>query len=233
MQISTILLPDNSLDWRFLLPIAPEIKLLVVGHECEGIYKYFLRLGIASVYYCTDAVPPPATDSSAEQDKQNIITFADLELRSDLLSFFDVVVFPQGLVRMEGRANGKVGRLSERHSINKYMRSGGVLLIGFANIFFSKKNKPQPGLYHSSPGKMKRFLKKNGYALTGIYGAIPDLFIPEYIFPLTNQSVGFILRSRYTYKIPGLFLHWLTNSFLTNIIANFFPAYFVVAKNGF
>jgi len=232
MQISTAFFPDNSLDWRFFLPITPEIKILIVGHECENIYQHFLRLGIASVYYCTDNMQLPVVDSGTGKDQQSRMTFAELELRSDLLSFFDVVVFPHGLVQMEF-SNSKVRQPPEFHFVKKFMRSGGVLLVSFANGLFFKQKKLQSGYYYSYVWKMKSMLKKNGYDLTSIYGAIPDQFVPEYIFPLTIHSIGFILRSRYKDKIPSLLLPCLTNSVLTKIIANFFPAYFIVATASF
>lgn len=232
MQISKISSRENSLDWRFLLPITTDSKVLIIGYDCENIHQYFIKLGMMSVYYCTDVIPVSTINSDNAEEKRNVVTFTELKLRPDLLSFFDIVVFPHGLVQMDV-SDGKTGESVEHHFVKKYVRSGGIILIGFANGIFPGNKKNQSDLYFSDLWKMRRWLKTNGYTLTGIHGAIPDQFIPEHIFPISHQSISFILKSRYAYKMPNLLLRWMESSFLTRIIANFFPAYFVVATVNF
>lgn len=220
MQNSPVAFPDNSLDWRFLLPITAASKILIVGHECGHIQQYFMKLGFSDVYYCTDK-PSQVTNSSNNKTQQNIIAYSDLEMRSELFSFFDAVLYPHGFFKAELSSSE-----AESYSyIKKFVRSGGILFIGFTNGFFSKKDK----FYYSYLWKIKKALKKSGYTLTGAYGATPDQFSPEYVFPLTPQAISFIIRHRYVYKVSSMLLRLLASPFAARLLVYLFPAYFVTA----
>ena len=208
----------NSLDWRFLLPITVESKILIIGHEYEYIQKYFFNLGVSEVYCCADNQPKVA-DLDKNNTQQKMLTYDDLIARSSLFSFFDVVVFPSGL------PNTKIEILELFEFVKKFVRPSGILFVSFANELLSKEKHS----YSSHPIRIKNILKKNGYNLVGVYGAIPDQYIPEYVFPLTPQAIGFIVRHRYAYKVPNIFLRLLSSPFVAKMLSNFFPAYFMMA----
>lgn len=228
MQNSPAVIPNNSLDWRFLLPITSETKILVIGRECGYIQQYFINLGLSEVYCCTDADLPLIANSNDNKIQKKILTYADLEMRPEMLSFFDVVAYPHGFSQMP-LPSGEIESLENCGFIKRFMRPGGVIFIGFANGLFSRKGTRQAGSYYSYPRLMKKKLKKTGYTLSGVYGAVPDQFIPEYVFPLTPQAIGFIVKHRYTYKVPGILLRLMASPVAATILANFFPSYFVVA----
>jgi len=71
--------PDSSADWRFLLPITRESRLLVVGGGQDDFSDLFGKIGVSSVSWVTDA--------------------AALSVLSP--SSFDIIAFPLGLPRRE------------------------------------------------------------------------------------------------------------------------------------
>ena len=218
MQNSPDKFPDNSLDWRFLLPISSESKILIIGHDCGHIQQYFINLGLSEVFYCIGN-QPRSSNLGENETQQNILTYDDLRVTSQLYSFFDVVVCPSGL------PTGSIEVLETFDFIKKFIRPDGVLFVGFSNGIFSKKTNS----YYSHPWRIKKMLKNTGYLLAGIYGAIPDQYVPEYVFPLTPRAIGFVIRHRYTYKVPNMLLRLLTSPVATTMLVNFFPAYFVMA----
>ena len=218
MQNSPAVFPENSLDWGFLLPITLESKVLVVGHECRHIQRYLINLGLSEVFYCTGHVPQ-VSDLGDNSHQSNILTYSELGMKPQLLSFFDIVVYPNGLSGNEVESLELIG------FIKKYIRPGGALFISFANELFSRKTTSG----YSYLWQIKKILKKTGYAIREIYGAIPDHLVPEYVFPLTPRAIGFIVRHRYAHKVSNLLLHLMTSPFAAVLFSNFFPAYFVVA----
>ena len=218
MQNSPAVFPENSLDWRFLLPITSESKILVIGRGCGHIQRYLMNLGLSEVFYCTGHVPQ-VSDLGDNSPQSNILTYSELGMKPQLLSFFDIVVYPNGLSDNEAES------LEIISFIKKYIRPGGALFISFANELFSRKTTSG----YSYLWQIKKILKKTGYAIREIYGAIPDQHVPEYVFPLTPRAIGFIVRHRYAHKVPNLLLRLMASPFAAVLFSNFFPAYFVAA----
>ena len=213
MQNSRAVFPENSLDWRFLLPITSESKILVIGRGCGHIQRYLMNLGLSEVFYCTGHVPQ-VSDLGDNSPQSNILTCSELGMKPQLLSFFDIVVYPNGL------PNNDAEILKIFDFIKGHIRPGGALFISFANELFSRKTTSG----YSYLWQIKKILKKTGYTIKEIYGAIPDQHVPEYVFPLTPRAIGFIVRHRYAHKVSNLLLHLITSPFAAMLFSNFFPA---------
>jgi len=195
---------NYSLDWRFLLPIENPQK------------AYFLY----------------AEDSDFSQTLEHVGFHANQRLsRSDLLDRnpgrFDLFVMPFGLPRGWVGAS-RQDRVRFYSSIHRFIEPGGYLLVGFDNILKAVSN-GQPGYYPSTPSRVVTELKKAGFNSVKIYGAMPDLAIPEYIFDIQPRAIQFALQNRFRRK-PALLrsLRALARTVGYERLSNFLPSYFAV-----
>jgi hypothetical protein len=110
------------------------------------------------------------------------------------------------------------------------MDPNGSLLLGFNNALRIRAGS-QTNYQVSTPRQVVRDLEQAGFTSVQIYGAMPSLQIPEYIFDLDPRAVRFALQNRYRRK-PSI-LHSLR--FLEGIMgwkrmSNFLPCYFAVGS---
>lgn len=199
--------PQSSTDWRFLLPVSHQSKVLVVGRKCDDYTRLFNNLEIAVASWEADFSVLPAKVFSP--------------------AIFDIVAIPLGLPdEMKNRNPQNYPETFQ--NLRSLLKPGGIILIGFLNSQAFQR-KFIAGNYYTTPNGITRFLHRAGYEEITLYGAIPNLSAPEYLFPLTRQTIGFILEHRYRNKLPVQFLSLLHNPVITALFSYFFPAYYAVA----
>lgn len=195
-----------SLDWRFLLPLADVKKICLLVEEGEDFRQTLEHVGI---------------------DTSQQLSFADLRQRksNDAQSF----VIPFGLpVDWAGRKYKD--QVEFYFSVRRLITSGGYLLVGFNNVWNLRANS-QAKSYACTPRRMAAQLKQAGFQSIKMFGAMPNLAIPEYIFDLDPQAVQFALRNRFRRK-PAVLrpLGVLAGTIGLKRISNFLPCYFAVAS---
>lgn len=115
------------------------------------------------------------------------------------------------------------------HLLRGILQESGVLLIGFENRW-KLQRVGSAGIYVSMPRQLTYLLRQAGFASIDLYGVIPDLQIPEYIFPLTPQSLSFVLQQRYKRNLPLGLLRRLFTPALASQFSGFMPSYYAIAK---
>jgi len=200
------LLFHHSLDWRFLLPLADPKRIRVLLEE-EGDLSRALQ--------------------QVEIQPSQGLTLSDL--RQPPNSEFQAVVMPLGLpVRwVTARHDEQVEFLA---SVRRKISLGGCLLVGFNNVWNLKTN--SSGKYYpSTPRRISAQLEKAGFPSIKVFGAIPNLRIPEYILDLDSRTLQFALQTRFRRKRLILrALRMLSATVGMGSLSNYLPSYFVVAK---
>jgi|CXWL01.1.fsa_nt_gi hypothetical protein len=216
--------PSNSADWRFFLPISAGSNVLLVTNHGEDIARYFEKLGIRTTIYNNDS----STGPDVEFTKQKSADFENEFSPPGGHSLFDVVAIPHGFPEYL-LSRGETPQIDVYQKIKQALNPRGALLIGFSNsLRLGRAARPFVNFY-ATPQGMIGLLRKAGYPSVEIYGAIPDLNVPDYIFSLNKHEIGFVLEHRYRYKIPAWALKLLTTSFVAGSLSGFFPFYYAVA----
>jgi hypothetical protein len=200
--------PNNSVDWRFLLPILPESKILIVGQSCDDFTRLFNKLGIEAIPW--------------DYDFSNSIKAPLFPVTQ-----FDIVAVPHGFPGKDLSSNPQ-HHLEIYQTMQFLLKPGGIILVGFSNNLGIRR-KFTPGTYSSTVAQTTRLFQKAGFKEVKFYGAIPNLSMPDYIFPITRQTIGFILEHRYRTKLSARLLRWLYNPIFTAGFSHFFTSYFAVA----
>jgi hypothetical protein len=194
-----------SLDWRFLLPVADLSKGCLVFEEDMDFSQTLEYAGI-----------------SASQR----LSFSDFKIRNRNCLPFSVIPF--------GLPSSWVGTRSEDRvefyvSIRHFLETGGYLLVGFNNSLSWRAHRGTK--YHSStPHRVRNELVQAGFKTVELFGAMPDLQIPEYIFQLDSRTLRFGLQNRFRRKPAVLrVLRVLDGINGWKGISHFLPCYFAVA----
>jgi len=192
-----------SLDWRFLLPVADPAHLCVAFEEEPGFHEALERVGI------------PASP-----------WLLDLNLAEDERRATHSLALPFGLP-VRWVSAGPEEQIEFYRSIRQRIRPGGYFLLGFRNARYSRF-KTQ---YHASrPGRLADQLNRAGFYRIKIFGVMPNLRIPEYIFDLDVQAMRFALGHRFRRKpILLKILQMLAQTIGWAHVSNFFPCYFAIA----
>ena len=194
---------NYSLDWRFLLPMADVSKIRVVLEEDADFSQTLERVGI-----------PVSNQISFSDVKQNS--------REDTES----LVLPFGLPVRWVSAQSK-DQIEFYRSIQNFICPSGHFLIGFENRWNSRSNTK----YHpSAPRRVVRQLTQAGFRSIKIFGAMPNLRIPEHIFDLEDQALYFAIVHRFRRK-AGLLrvIQIVSQTIGLSGLFGFLPCYFVVA----
>ena len=194
----------HSLDWRFLLPIADLHK------------GYFL--------FEDDAELSQALEHIGIHPSQRL-SFSDFRNpKSDKNSFL-VLPFglPTGLV-----GTRSVDRIEFYSSARRFLAPGGTLLVGFNNSLSWSDHRGM-NYYSFTPHHFRNELKQAGFMSVEMFGAMPDLRIPEYIFELDSRTLRFALQNRFRRK-PAVLraLRILSGTFGWKSLSHFLPCYFAV-----
>ena len=192
-----------SLDWRFLLPMTDPDRSCLLFEENADFSQTLEQVGIPVSHQLSFS---EARDRNGES--------------------FQLLALPFGLPTGWAGA-GREERIRFCISLRRLLDSGGHLLVGFNNVLHLRSQ----SIYRAStPRRMAGELRQAGFNSVKVYGAMPALQIPEYIFDVDPRAVGFALRNRFRRKPVALrALRLLAGTVGWRSISNFLPCYFAVA----
>jgi hypothetical protein len=194
-----------SLDWRFLLPIADSGNICLLLEENKDFSQTLEQVGI-----------------HASQQ----VSFADL--RQTKNNKIQTLVLPFGLSAAWTGTQHK-NQVEFYASVRRLIVPDGYLLIGFNNIWNVRASSPTK-YYASTPRRIADQLKQAGFRSIHVFGAMPNLAIPDYIFDLETRAIQFALRNRFRRKPAVLRALRLFEATVSSAsISNFLPCYFTVA----
>ncbi|MGB8980323.1 MAG: hypothetical protein WCC12_00450 [Anaerolineales bacterium] len=196
---------NYSLDWRFLLPLTETGRSFVLFEQEADFSETLARAGM----------PASVQLSFPEIDRQEGQSAHSL-------------VLPFGLpLRWVGA--GQADQIGFYRSIRRLIEPGGYLLVGFETSWNFRSRRASK--YHpSTPRRMTSLLEQAGFKSVKIFGAIPNLRIPEYIFELGSPAMQFALCRRFRRK-PVLLsaLQMLARTVGLARLSSFLPCCFAVA----
>jgi hypothetical protein len=196
---------SHSLDWRFLLPLVAPQKTCLLFEENEDFSQTLEQVGMGV----------------SQQ-----LSFSELSDHKN--EGFHLLVMPFGLPA--GRTGaGRESRVQFYFSIRRFLDSDGYLLAGF-NGGLNLRPSSQSVYQASTPRRIAGELSQAGFKSVKIYGAMPTLQIPEYIFDLDPRAIDFALRNRFRRK-PAVLqsLRLLAGIVGWKRFSDFLPCYFAVA----
>lgn len=194
-----------SLDWRFLLPIADAKSILLLRDDDEDFSQTLAQVGIG-------ASQQVAISDLGEMHNHDVRSF----------------VIPFGLpVNQVGPKSGE--QVEFYSSVRRLLTSGSYLLVGFNNVWNVRAHFKKE--YHvCTPRRLQNQLKEAGFPSIQIFGAMPNLAIPAYIFEIESASARFALQNRFRRKPTVLRALNVFSSILGwRRLSNFLPCYFAVA----
>ncbi|HXD09842.1 MAG TPA: hypothetical protein VN653_07260 [Anaerolineales bacterium] len=197
---------DHSVDWRFLLPFSQDETVLFVGDQSNYLKKVFEDMGFPAAAW-------PST-----------ISLPDVSSLRLSQSTFHIVAMPYGMAA--DTPLGKTDATSIYGAVRAFLKPGGVLLLGFNNVFRGNDTK----IPAASRGQIRKTLRRAGYLAINFYGVYPNVMIPEYIIPLELFPFLFAMDFHLRSRLPGSLLGILSNRLVFTGISNLLPAYFAVAK---
>ena len=195
----------HSLDWRFLLPLADPQKTCLLFEENTDLSQALEQVGI---------------------HVSNRLSLS--ELRDRKQERFQLLIMPFGLP--SGWAGtGRAAQVQFYFSIRHFIDPGGQLLMGFNHVF-NVRARPRANYHPSTPRRLAGDLMQAGFRSVKMYGAMPNLEIPEYILDLDPRAIAFALRNRFRRKPVVLrSLHLLARIIGWKSISTILPCYFAVA----
>jgi hypothetical protein len=192
-----------SLDWRFLLPMADVSKIWVVVENDADFSQTLERVGI------------PVS---------NQISFSDV--KQDRKDDTESLVLPFGLPVRWVSAQPK-DQIEFYRSIRHLICPSGHILIGFESRWQAGSNIT---FHPSTPRRIAHQLTQAGFRSIQIFGAMPDLRIPEYIFELQDQAIDFAMRHRFRRKTALLrVIQTVSHTVGLSRLSGFLPCYFAIA----
>ncbi len=195
----------HSLDWRFLLPISDPAKLYV-AFEDEPDFEAAL-----------DHVGVPVSN------RRSFLSFKPGEE-----SNIHVFALPLGLP-VRWVSTGRDEQIESYRSIRRLLCPGGYFLLGFRNRWSSRSGN-WSRYYSSRPRRVVDQLTRAGFKSVQVFGVMPNLQVPEYIFELSPQAMYFALQNRFRRKrVLSNGLRVLVWTVGLARISDFLPCYFAVA----
>src|SRR6266496_3540021 len=194
---------NHSLDWRFLLPHTDARKFFIIFEDDPDFNQTLEQIGI------------PVS---------NLLSFSDITQKERAHS----LALPFGLP-MRWVSVQQEEQIEFYRSIRRLIRPDGHLLIGFKNSR-NFRSKISSKYYSSTPHRTAYQLHQAGFKSIRIFGAMPNLNIPEYIFDLDVNAIHFALHHRFKRK-PAILniLQTLSRTISWAGISTFLPCYFAVA----
>ena len=139
-----------------------------------------------------------------------------------------ILAMPLGLPIEAGKK--QTDRVAFYSILRHQMTRGGYFLLGFNNALNLHAGS-RSNYQRSTPRPIVRDLEQAGFTSVKIYGAMPSLQIPEYIFDLNPRALRFALQNRYRRK-PSILrsLRSLEGIMGWKRMSNFLPCYFAVGS---
>ena len=196
-----------SLDWRFLLPMGDAGRIRVLSEENADFGLALEQVGI------------PVLDQ---------LSFLDLKQQEGNRVQSWVLPFGLPVHWVDAKQQDQI---EFYRSLLRLIQPGGYLVIGFNNAWYFRRG--TPSRYHFSTLRRTTYqLGEAGFKSIKLFGAMPDLHIPEYIFHLESRAIHFVLHHRFRRKSGVLkALGVLAGTVGTARISNFLPCYFAVANS--
>lgn len=194
-----------SLDWRFLIALSDTQKIYLLFEENPNFSQALEQVGIGASQRL------PFSELGRETNRD-----------------FPSIALPFGVSNawVTDRYEDQVGFY---RSVQRLISSGGCLLVGFNNAW-NLRAASQKKYYASTPGRILNQLEQAGFSSVTLFGAMPNLAIPEYIFDLDPRTIQFALRNRFRRKLEVLrALRVLSATVGWRRLSNFLPCYFAVA----
>ncbi len=201
----------SGVDWRYLLPISPASRVLVIDQDANDVDQVFKNFGITVTVLSNNQLLNPS--------KSNVVPLGEAS--------FDIVASPLGILRNSSKV-GRHEHLEIQSRLRKLLSPQGILLYGFSNRW-SFHRISHLGEAVLSPWEVVHLLQGLTYKAIVFYGAFPDLVVPEYIFPIQAETISFVVRHRYHSRLPKPLVHFIQTP-LAALLKNFLPYYYVVAK---
>jgi len=196
---------NYSLDWRFLLPLSTPDKVFVLFEENSDFCQTLEQVGIPI---------------------SNQLSFLDIEQKQK--NQVNSLVLPFG-VPVHSVSGEEADQVEFFRSMRKLISEHGNLLLGFNNSR-GYRSRTQTQYYSSTLQRTTSQLQKAGFKAAKVFGVVPDLNIPEYIFDLTARPLYFALQHRFKRKPIILnLLQLLSSTAGVMSISDFLPGYFVSA----
>lgn len=195
---------NYSLDWRFLLPITDLSKGCLLFEEDIDFSQTLEYVGIHTSQH---------------------FSFSDFKNRTS--DSFPFLAMPFGLpVGWVGAR--KADRVEFYSSSRRFIDPGGYLLVGFNNSLNWRA--PRTKYHSSTPQNARNELIQAGFKSVEVFGAMPDLRIPEYMFALDPRTLRFAVQNRFRRK-PAVSraLRVLSGAIGWKRLSHFLPCYFAVA----
>ncbi len=215
-------LPGCSADWRFLLPITNNSRVLIITHGCD---EFALSLGgdVKAITWRSNISAYRNRESSV---KNGNVLFADYLFPPFPPSSFDIIALPLGIPS----GISKMGNRQFHQNIRRLLRPGGSMLFGFANPWGIRRSSDSEHTYSTINNMLGLLRGIANYSSVEIYGVFPNLAMPEFIFLPRPENLRFILQRRYKYKIPNPLLNLFSSLVFTSVLSKFLPFYFAVAS---
>lgn len=193
----------HSLDWRFLLPLPDPAQMYLLLEADEEVSQALERVGVP---------------------RARLLSLADL--RRVQSRTVPSLVLPFGPAA--GWAASGADQAAFYASLREAIAPAGHLLVGFDNAW--NRATRRAGYRSCPPGRLMDQLRQAGFSSVRLFGAMPDLRIPEYIFDLDPRTVHFALRSRFRRK-PAVLraLRLLAATVGMARLSNLLPCYFALA----
>ena len=196
---------NYSLDWRFLLPLSNPDKVFVLFEENSDFCQTLEHVGIPI---------------------SNQLSFLDIKQKEK--NEVNSLVLPFG-VPVHWVSGEETDQVEFFRSMRKLISEHGNLLVGF-NISRAYRSRTQTQYYSSTLQRMTSQVQKAGFKAVKVFGVIPNLNIPEYIFDLTARPLSFALQHRFKRKPVILnLLQLLSYTAGPMRISDFLPGYFISA----
>src|SRR6476661_1489369 len=166
---------NYSLDWRFLLPLSNPDKVFVLFEENSDFCQTLEHVGIPI---------------------SNQLSFLDIKQKEK--NEVNSLVLPFG-VPVHWVSGEETDQVEFFRSMRKLISRHGNLLVGFNNSR-AYRSRTQTQYYSSTLQRMTSQVQKAGFKAVKVFGVIPNLNIPEYIFDLTARPLSFALQHRFKRK---------------------------------
>lgn len=218
--------PGFSTDWRFLIPLESDSNILVITDGQDQLHNALNKTRLNGVTWRVESLLVVGGSSSLDHDPSN--SSNTLGINSLFQSFspgsFSAVVIPFGFSITWSRVQWQ----TFHRLVHRLIHPGGNLLFGFRNFLYIMGAKTQK-MHSFTARQISRDLTSIGYSSVNLFGVMPTLLIPEYVFPFSPPFLSFVLQRRYRRNLPFEILRLIFNPNWVSIFSGLVPYYYAMA----